>query len=248
MPNQMWHWAAFGKHPVASDFFRLGESTPLLKGFSDWVENGHKILISKKSSSSGSCGWRFWARGSQKENIACGVVRDSSDSVGRPYPLLIVGTGPLKDWEDHWDLLPFACEKTWDQIEYLSTLVASDFKKLEVEVHHLRSPYPDWSEFTINRKNGGDFWSNPNSGYLKDAESQVSSASKKAEVFFHLKQNPMNDQLTQANLLHYLFKSRVKVAPNAIFIGGALNRAYLALFRRPLVATDFVQLWSISPE
>jgi len=34
--------------------------------------------------------------------------------------------------------------------------------------------------------------------------------------------------------------------PNAVFMGGTLEKAYLALFRRPLKATDFTQLWSVS--
>jgi len=244
-----WHWAAFGKHPVASDFFRVGEDIPLTKGFSDWVKKGYETLISKKSTSLDLYAWRFWVRGSQKENIACGVIRDSSDSVGRPYPLLIIGTGPLPGWEENWDLLPFACERTWDQIEYLSALVANDFKKLEGEVHHIRPPHPKWPEFIGKRGSLEDFSSNSNTNHvslnLKDIEKQASSASDKAELIVHLDQDSLNDQFLQVNLWHYLLKNYMKAAPNAIFMGGTLDKVYLAIFRRPLTTADFVQLWSL---
>jgi type VI secretion system protein VasJ len=248
--NQYWRWAAFGKHPVASDFFGLGEDIPLTKGFSNWVQKGYETLISKKSASTGLYAWRFWARGSQKENIACGVIRDSSDSVGRPYPLLIMGTGPLPGWEKNWDLLPFACERTWDQIEYLSALVANDFKKLEVEVRHIRPPHHEWPELTTKRKGLEDLWSNSNtnnsSSNLKDMERQASSVLDKVEFIVYLDQTPFQDQFSQVSLWHYFLKKHVKVAPNAIFMGGTLDKAYLAIFRKPLIATDFVQLWSIA--
>jgi len=244
-----WQWAAFGKHPVASDFFRLGEDIPLTKGFSDWVKKGYETLTSKKSTSLDLYAWRFWVRGAQKENIACGVIRDSSDSVGRPYPLLIIGTGPLPGWKEKWDLLPFACERTWDQIEYLSALVANDFKKLEVEVHHIRPPHPEWPKFIGKRKGLEDLWSNSNTNpislNLKDMERQASSASDKAEFIVYLDQNPLNDQFVQVSLWHYLLKNHIKAAPNAIFMGGTLDRIYLAIFRRPLTPADFIQLWSL---
>lgn len=232
--NASWQWSAFGKHPVATDFFRLGEDAPLLKSFSDWVEKGYQALVSKKAPSQDLHAWRFWARGSQKGNIACGVVRDSSDRVGRPYPLLIMGTGLLNGWEDHWDLLPFACERTWDQIEYLSAFVANDLKKLEHEVRHIRPPHPEWPDFEIKQRG------------LNGIERQVSFNPDQAGVIFDLEMDSHRDHLTQVNHYHSLIRSRIKSAPNVIFIGGTLERSCLALFRRPLQTSDFVRLWSAS--
>ena len=247
-----WRWLASGKHPVASDFFRLGEDAPLLKVFSDWVEKGYQTLISRKKTITPSVhyAWRFWASGSQKEHIACGVIRDSSDSVGRPYPLLIMGTGPLSGWEDHWDLLPFACEKSWSQIEYLSALVANDFKKLEGEVRHIRPPSSDWSDCGLKKKEIESQWPSPHtdssSSSLKEMEGRASMESGNAESIVYLDPKPMNNQFPQVSLWHHLFKNNGRGAPNALFMGGSLEKACLAIFRRPLGPTDFVRLWSVS--
>ena len=247
---QNWRWAAFGKHPVARDFFRIGPDLPLGKGFSDWVENGYQILTSKKEAFHGHCSWRFWARGSQKEGLACGLVRDSSDSLGRPYPLLMMGTGFLNGWEDHWDLLPFACERSWDQIEYFSSQRFDDFKKLEDEIQNIRPPLPQWPELTTRREKLKDFDStfDPKEGSLnlENFKRRASILSEKAEVLIHLDQNPFHDQFTMISFWHLLFKSELKIIPSALFMGGTLESAFLAVFRRPLVATDFVQLWSVS--
>lgn len=229
-----WHWAAYGKHPVANDYFRVGGDLPLVQRFSDWVENGYRKLSSQKNVFSNLYSWRFWARGSQKESIACGVLRDSSDRMGRPYPLLIMGTGLLNGWEDHWDLMPFACEASWNQIEYLSAFVVNDLKKFEQEVYRIRPPYPGWPDFEMNRKD------------LKEIEKQVSFSSDQAELILDLEMHSNHDQMTQANLYHTLIRRQIIASPNAIFMGGTLDRTCLAVFRRPLQTSDFIQLWSVS--
>ncbi len=229
-----WQWSAFGKHPVASDFFRLGHDAPLLKGFMDWVEKGYQSLVSRRTTAQGLYAWRFWARGSQKESVACGVVRDSSDRVGRPYPLLVIGTGMLQGWEEHWHLMPFACEKTWDQIEYLSAFAVNDLKKLDQEVHRIRPPQPAWQEFELNRKD------------LQEWERQVSLEEGQPDLLIEMQINTNHDHLAQVSHYHHLIRSRMKAAPNAIFIGGTMDRTCLAFFRRPLQTSDFVNLWSVS--
>ena len=91
-----WHWSAFGKHPAAADYFRLGYSSPFVDGLTKWVESGYRLLAERSDTPPPFCSWRFWARGFGRESLVLGVVRVSSDSLGRPYPLLIMGSGPLQ--------------------------------------------------------------------------------------------------------------------------------------------------------
>lgn len=244
--NRSWNWAAWGKHPVARDYFVVGSRSPLLKAFSDWVEKGYHMSGSKPNDSSNLYSWRFWARGSEKNNIVCGVGRDSSDSLGRSYPLLIIGTGPLQKWEDHWDLLPLACEETWRNIEYLTTKRFLDFKQMEDGVRIIKPPYPNWSEFTNQRGSRFECSSNNRLFHqdLNGIKESVDSLTKKTEFFVPLNSVSSNDPITLAGLWHSFLKSRIRKIPNAVFFGGTPNDIYLAVFKRPLVPADFVRLWS----
>lgn len=135
-----WEWAVYGKHPVIKDYFKLGQYGSLIKIFSEWVDSGYQQIAPKKKSSVYS--WRFWARGLKRDGMGCGVVRDSRDQLARPYPLLIMGAGPLAGWEDQWDLIPLACERTWTQMEFLCTKTLDSLKQLEEETRKIPPPFP----------------------------------------------------------------------------------------------------------
>lgn len=223
---------------MAKDYFSLGWESPLVHGFSDWVKNGYQSLISERRFSSEHISWRFWTKGNQKEGIACGVLRNSSDRVGRPYPLLIIGLGPLEEWDDHWDLIPFACEKIWNRIEYLSAQRYSDIKRFESEINKIGPPLPDWKGYMEIRK--GMAVQN-----LEGLKKESDLSSEKPEIFIPIEQEGSNDQLMWVSLWHLLIKNVVKDPPNVLFIGGNLEKTYLAVFRRALLPKDFVHLWSL---
>ncbi len=235
--SSSWQWAAWGKHPAAKDFFSIGAKDPLVQAFSDWVEKGYQILNSKGLPSSNLCSWRFWARGPKKESLICGIGKDSSDSVGRPYPLLIMGTGPLAGWGDEWDLLPFACEKTWSQMEYLSAKRFADFRHFEGEVKIIRQPYPEWSEFRSEKEGLEE-------GDRRDLESRALSLLHETDLFVLLAEGTTHNSHSQTCLWHSLLKARNRDVPNAVFVGGGSKGTYLAVFMRALAPADFVRLWS----
>jgi type VI secretion system protein VasJ len=235
-----WQWAAWGKHPVAGDYFGVGQKGPLVKAFFDWVEKGYQSLSTQQHGATNARSWRFWARGPKGETLLCGIGRDSSDRVGRPYPLLIIGIGPLEGWEHQWDLLPLACEQTWGQMEYLSAARFTTFKEFEDGVHVIRPPDATWSEFLTQRGGLG-----AESGGLED---KVSSLSQKRDFLVPLDGGPSDDPQTLTVLWHALLKTHTSEVPNVVFMGGASDKTYLAVFKRALVPNDFVRLWSVWSE
>ena len=188
--------------------------------------------------------------GSGKETLVCGLVKDSIDRVGRPYPLLIVGTGPLKGWQDRWDLLPFACERSWNQIESLSIRTFQDLKELEEEIRKIRAPSPEWSEYEAVRKDleqSGLSWESGISSWEPpDYRTLEAGLREQKEIMVYLNEKHPHDQFTLTSLYHSAFKARYQVLPNAVFMGGTLDTTYLAVFQRPLTSADFVKLWSPS--
>ncbi len=245
-----WRFVAVGKHPVAKDFVKLGENVPVVDDLSALIEASYAMITSKTEAAPVFSSWRFWAKGQARDSFICGILRESADKVGRPYPLLIVGVGPLKDWENQWDLLPFACENTWCQFEYLATHKFDSVQKLEEDLANTRPPSSQWSEHMVKRKSLNQIGS-PNDPYasfldLDKLRKQASGLSDKAEYFVSLDRGPCNDKILQVSLWHYLFKTAGKVLPQMLFLGGTLDRGYLAAFNRNLKAVDVVSLWSIS--
>lgn len=236
-----WNWTACGKHPVAADYFSAGSDNPLLKALSDWVKNGYRILGPRNKRTPNLYSWRFWAGGAGKGNLICGIVRDSSDSLGRPYPLLIMGTGSLKGWRDHWEFLPFACEKTWSQIEYLSARRFMDFKQLEEGVRMIDPPDSDWSTFQNQSVSRSDLKFSLGNQF----HSGVDNFAKDTDFLLPLDCGPLNDCFKAAALWHLFLKTRLGNRPNAVFMGGVPEKTFLSLINHALVPNDFVRLWSV---
>ena len=240
-----WQWAAFGKHPVAKDFFRVGQFGPLAKEFSQWVDRGYQLLAARKKGALYS--WRFWTRGPKRDALGCGVVRDCYDQLSRPYPLLIMGTGILAGWEDQWDLNPLACERTWTQMEYLFTKNFAGLKQLEEEVQKIPPPLPRWPELRESRRSLLEGASAPSSSWgLQEVERQLAPFPQKSELYVPLDQGLFPDPSAGIHYLHSFFRKEEKNIPQSLFMGGTLEKALLAVFKRPLHPADFVRLWSVS--
>ena len=247
-PKNIWNWAACGKHPVARDYFRIHSGTPLFVAFENWIEQGFEILSKQEISGHHFYSWRFWAKGIKMGNLIFGIARDNSDSIGRPYPLLIMGDGFLDGWEEHWDLLPHAFERAWDQMEYISSRRFNDFKELEKEVYAIKNPRQDWLEWKSKNANSNkpESLRDPLTISIAHGEikKKVGHLSKKMEVHIPLDNQAIGDPSDMAALWCSLLKSHSSGAPSAVFMGGISEKNFLVVFNRSLNAKDFIQLWS----
>jgi type VI secretion system ImpM family protein len=241
--EQRWRWAACGKHPVAGDYFRLGHSFPTAGIFADWMERGYPAASGNNAGRADvatACGWRFWAAGERK-NLACGLVRDSNDSFGRPYPLLVVGEGPMEAWAEAWENIPSACERAWSYIEYCVTKNIRDLAQLEREILNTPSPSADWT----GRGGMPQISSDPASTPSVNAADFVVPVYQGAEYdVFHLNAEHTGGKIDAVAVLHRLLKNCQPAAPKAFFVGGSFERTCAVRFKRPLRYTDFETLWS----
>ena len=232
------------------DYFQLGSSAPLVNAFAAWVENGYQKLVSKNRKRPAFCSWRFWAKGMQKGYIACGVGRDSSDCAGRPYPLMIMGTGTLAGWEENWDILPLVFAETWRQIEYITSRHFSDLTQLETDIGRVKLPSREWSAFAERRlkdgKHDNSAEENMMSQRRREIEKDAGALLATKELIVSIDADQGCDSLTMAWFWLCLLKSRIDIVPNAVFLGGIPEKAYLAIYNRSLNSGDFVRLWSVS--
>ena len=245
-----WIWYASGKHPAAKDFLEIGPRVPLLQAFADWVAGGFRQWSTQNNRKTAQNSWRFWTRATSKQHLICGVSRDSCDSIGRSFPLVIVGSGHLRKWQTHWELLPLVLDKTWQQMEYLSTKRLPDFNHLEDEIRMLPFPTDDWSELNLDRQQTTDHNAGSNNSATEETKLQnmISGRSDPLVGIMPLINVSQNDQPRQLAWLHATLKKRSKQPPNAVFMGGIPEKSCLVLFKRPLRPEDFNTLWSSCPE
>ena len=245
-----WVWYASGKHPAAKDFLEIGPRDPLLQAFADWVAVGFRRWSAHNSRITTQNSWRFWTRAARKQHLICGVSRDSCDSIGRSFPFVIVGSGHLKDWEAHWELLQLVLDNTWLQMEYLSTKRLPDFNHLEDEVRMLPFPTDNWSELNLIDQQSADHNAGCDDSAAEETQLQhmISGRSDPLVGIMPLINVSQNDPPRQLSLLHAMLKKRSHKAPNAVFMGGIPEKSCLVLFKRPLRPDDFITLWSSCPE
>ena len=244
-----WKFAAFGKHPGAKDYIRLGSTTPILAGIADWVDKGYAGIEGKKKGMADAASWRFWSKGFGTGSLVCGVVRDSVDRLGRPYPLLVLGTGSLREWEGQWDLLPYACLPVWQRIEYLGAQRYEEIGRFESAIRGLHPPAPEWADFSGRRdrevaaKEVRSGSAGPDDASVRAGNDAVPGEPIR---FLRLDGGLGRDPFPEAVGWQSRLRRDDGSAPNAVFFGGTISRAYLGVFRKALATPDFVRIWNVT--
>lgn len=233
---------------MAGDFVEVGSRNHLGEAILGWVEKGYETLASKHFTTSSVPSWRFWAKGSGSDALMCGLCKDSSDSLGRPFPLLVFGTGRLSGWKNAWELLPLACERPWREMEYLCAKRFDAFEQFKTGVRQLKAPSRDWSALkeellAVETQTV----SLPTDDALSCCEGSLEHGGwtvADAQVLFcALEQWSFEDVSVVSARLHHLLKRENPEAPSAVFIGGSGVKTFLVVFRRALAPLDFVRLW-----
>lgn len=218
-----WAWGASGKHPVVKDFIMIGTETPLLRTLSRWVEEG----FARVGASADLHSWRFFARPGRSGGLSCGLVRDSRDNAGRPFPLLVVGSGTLAGWERSWERLPAAFDQIWSRIEFMCAKRAHDLAELKSDLDALPAPALDCGSprCTAPREGAGPRLSSGGmcTVPLAGGEDHIAEVVRKLAGM----------------------REGSGITPDAVFIGGTRERSFLVAFARALSSEDFVSLWSM---
>jgi type VI secretion system protein VasJ len=213
----------------------------MLTAFADWIEKGYRGLAERSGSPGSLISYRFWVGGPRGGSILCGVVKDSSDSVGRPYPLILMGMGPLADWESNWHQLPRAFEAAWVQLESISTRNYRDFKQMEADLRAVKSPAPEWKVFEDERN--ATVKPETEEAGTTEIPGLSTERADSAVLVLPVSGDRFGDSTGNLVRLHGMLKGRSPEIPKAVFMGGRPDRTLLAAFRRPLLAEDFGRLW-----
>lgn len=246
-----WKWSVQGKHIAFKDFVDIGEDLPLFKAFSKWINKGFNSLLSQENSPTSHCSWRFWGKGLSKDYFICGLLRHSSDSYGRSYPLLIMGTGILKGWEKSWYLVPLVCERTWLKMEYLATKKFLSLKDLKDDLSYLPVPQAAWNKYLQNSEALQDRISRSRKekniySDIKNILTPFVEEPEKKELLVPLNSlGSFDEQFEIAVACHFLMEKQSIPIPHIVFIGGTFESSFLAVYEKALTSDDFVSLFTL---
>lgn len=238
-----WQWAAFGKHPAALDFIRIGRDLPIFSAFSGWLTSGQQALETGKDRRTGAYSWRFWARGAGKDHLLCGLLRASSDRIGRPYPFLMMGTGEIRAWEKGWDLLPLGLEGLWRRMESISSGPYRAFEPLREELLHLGNPPADWREIRDrrDRMKAAEAWEEASRRFA----ARAAEAMQAERTFLRMDEGIFEDPFVRVAFWHELLHRQGRRTPGAVFIGSAGEESCLVVLNRPIATEDHVRLCTL---
>lgn len=235
-----WRWAAFGKHPVGGDYLKAGEITPLLKSFSLWMAKGYSGLTQNEKSSLVFY-WRFWARGPNRE-LLCGIIRSSSDKYGRSYPLLLIGSGRKGFISKEWDLIPYACEKPWMELEALGKREFRNIRELRKELKRISEPENDIESLVLKseicRGKKIDFDTGINSDFMNKMNNP-DGLIRAGSFTVNLGKDDIEKGTAPVAKLLALLKRRTGSEPGVVLLGGPPSRKRLICLKRNLVIDDF---------
>jgi type VI secretion system protein VasJ len=234
--GRRWHWTAVGKHPSAKDYIRVGATSPLLEAVAQWSDSGYRALNIGKTDQTVYHSWRFWLKGLKKGTLVCGLGRDSSDSIGRPYPLVIMGEGTLAGWEKQWSMLPVRLEATWNRMEFVASHRFEDALAMEAEVKQLKGP--DANAGLV--KKPAPALEGP--GLDLDTCRQALAKDGIGMMTLNQTDSAQSEQLMQ--YCHRIMEGCCTEIPRGVFMGGTPRQTYLTIIQHPLGVEDFVRLWS----
>ena len=226
-----WQWAAHGKLPAARDFFTVGHDSPIFKAFFAWLDQGCQQLNDRQALEQ-NCSWRFWVRGGRKHELLCGIIKNSSDQIGRPYPLMLIGAGSLKNWEKQWNTIPDTCEGLWNQLEYLTTRRYDGLEQLTADLRLLKPREGD-----VNRPDRIDC------GDFRGEAAWLDRLRAEQKLFLPLGAGGPVDPNQAISCLHEFFKKNQAEIPNSIFLGGRPENLLFVIFNKGLATEDFLELW-----
>ncbi|MCP4117512.1 MAG: type VI secretion system-associated protein TagF [Desulfobacteraceae bacterium] len=218
--NVPWQWSVTGKHPAFGDYLHHNLDSPMVKAFSAWVERG---MAQRKQQQVNDryFSYRFWTRGGKKHSLVCGIVKDSSDTMGRSYPLVIMGSGTIHGWEKRWNTVFQAFDPVLREFEEIASKRFDSFSTLEAR---LRRIFFRPSDFTA----------------------RGARPVKNKDLFLSLDLSNRDCCTIALGPGAHRPAARFERCPLpvAAFMGGAPEAPVLTVYARPLVPGDFRELFS----
>ena len=227
--------AACGNHPAFNDFIGINMTFPLANALASWVDAGVKAgTATDAKKARGIHSFQFWTRGSHKQTLIVGIIKDSGDSLGRIYPLLIMGQVYMKENNRQWPVVFDHFREVFRAFEEMTAARYNRFKEFETALFDIR--FPEIDKGNMVKMSG-----------FSDSLAAWSRKSRPDEnlilpvpVFLEQYQSHTDNDLVQRR-----GGTRIE-PPKAVFIGGLPEKPITAIYQRPLRTHDFCRLFDLA--
>lgn len=228
--QQNFQASACGKHPAFSDYFSVNIGSPLAGALTAWVENG--MAESKKPDRTRiPRSFRFWVRGIKKEDLILGVLRESSDSMGRVYPLMIMGNLVLTDRDRRWPTLFEGFDPVFRAFESMTTTAYDRFKDFENGLLSLGVPVFEKAGEDTPLSRSIRAW------FARDRDQEVLTL-----PVTRLTEKDAGSLREREG--RGFFRKRPEV-PGSVFLGGLPQNPEITIYSRALRTRDFLTLFHL---
>jgi type VI secretion system ImpM family protein len=228
-----WNWFVWGKHPGVPDFICAGSQTRLFQRYTRWVDTGFARINADLKKTSRHCSWRFWSKGANDE-VVCGLVRNSCDSYGRSFPLLYLGSGSLKNWQQNCSLLPFTFEPVWKHFEHAAAARYESVARLNETLQLIESPEPEWRIFQQRIHSASILHTHA------ICDERVEAGRRLYRINCRFPEDLPHDLSFCSNVI-----AGKKLMPTAVFISELGENIAVAIIENMLKPSEFIWLWSL---
>ena len=228
--RQTFQVSACGKHPAFNDYFSVNMKGPLVQALASWVENGMS-LSGRPDQTRVPRSFQFWVRGIKKGELLLGVLRESSDRMGRIYPLMIMGSLGMENRDRQWQTIFDGFESVFRAFEGMTAKAWDRFRDFEERLSGLAGKVPVFEtsgqESPLSRSMKAWFFRE------KDKEMLALPVAILKENFA----DPLKEREGRG-----FFNPKPEV-PGAVFLGGLPQDPGITIFSRALRTNDFLTLF-----
>jgi hypothetical protein len=123
-----------------ADYFSIGEQTHFAAAYRKWVTFGYQQYINSGGDGKQVCSYHFWSKGDSTTSVAVGLLQSSADNLGRPFPLLLIGTVQLSSWQKIWPEFADALENVWAELGKIATERYQSLQGISMDLSRISLP------------------------------------------------------------------------------------------------------------
>lgn len=247
--KKQWAWTVYGKHPSTKDYITMGREGAFSAALSGWIDKGFRTM-ERGMVKGRKLSWRF-TTSTAGGNLVCGVLKNSHDSMGRTFPLLVMGSGHMNSWTDNWNYIPFACEQVWTRAEHIGSENSCSIDELEELLAKIGKPDEHYENYRdqmsrlkdMYLKNSAPVFNNALNNKLNNIDGILRNDCFLFD-FGNIGMNSLMSLFSVTRLLNVV-KNRAPKPPSMVFWGGTEDNSWICLLNRPLKNEDFQMIWTI---